>query len=647
MLIGRLLVLIFLSVSITAILGDDTKTSRQEVEARITALTAEDARDLYLKAEAGDPAAQYILGRAYKVGRSLARNDAEATNLIRKSAAQGYVLAEMELATMYLRGDGVPQDAREGMRWMRKAAEQRDSMAQFTLGYSLELQGNTSEAVSWYQKAAEQGLTLAQTALGFFYEQGKGVPQSDKEAVLWYRKAADQNDSNAQSNLGSMYYAGKGVEKDFAEAARWYRKSAENGWMVGQINIANMYVSGEGVPKDYVAAYMWYSLAALSGDVTSRKIMEVIAARMKSEEIAEAKRRAEQWSSAHDVTKDVGGGVVITEKRASSKDLDTFQKMKNDAERGDPKAQVVLGEAYYRVQDYQNALVWFRKSAQQGYASGQYNLGVLYLEGSGTAKDEGEAQKWFLKAAEQGDLFAMNNLVAAYYYGNGVSKDLVATYMWSLIAASLGDAISEKNLVAMAIQLPSGQRTEAEGRASQWLIAHRTGLEPGTFRNIQLKMQQLSSATENVLADLEKKPGIALAAITSAAADPFTGTWHMKGNVTGLSNTTMQLTSKEMGPITYMLKVDGETFDWSIRDRHEVMAKFDSKEYKSENADGSTVQVKRLDVNTIEMIKKVDRAGFLGSKQLWQIKGNTLTITTVLTGNQGGKPFVMEFERMK
>lgn len=470
--ISRLLVLIFLSASITAAFGTGTQTSRQQIEARIAALTPEDTRDLVLKAEAGDAAAQYVLGRAYKVGRSVARNDAEATNLIRKSAVQGYVLAEMELANMYLQGDGVPQDAGEGMLWLRKAAEQRDSMAQFTLGYSLELQGNAAEAVPWYRKAAEQGLALAQTALGFVYEQGKGVPKNDKEAVLWYRKAAEQNDSNAQSNLGSMYYTGKGVKKDLAEAAKWYRKSAEDGWMIGQQNLANMYVSGEGVPKDYVAAYMWYSLAASSDDGTSRKMMEVIAARMKGEEIAEAKRRAEQWSSVHDVTRDVGSGVFITEKRASRKDLDTLEKIKNDAERGDPNAQSVLGEGYYRVQDYQNALVWFRKAAQQGYAPGQYNLGVMHLEGSGTAKDAGEAQKWFLKAADQRHLDAVNNLAAAYYYGNGVSKDLVATYMWLSIASSLGDANSKKSLVALKEQLTGAQVAEAERRASQWLIDH-------------------------------------------------------------------------------------------------------------------------------------------------------------------------------
>jgi TPR repeat protein len=201
-------------------------------------------------------------------------------------------------------------------------------------------------------------------------------------------------------------------------------------------------------------------------------MMETIAAKMKSEEIAEAKRRADQWSKTHNVSRDAGGGVFITEKKASQEDLDALRKLKGDAERGDPAAQSVLGEAYYRSRDYQNASVWFRKSAEQGYAPGQYNLGVMHLEGSGTAKDAGEALKWFLKAAEQRHLGAMNNLAALYFYGTGVPKDILQTYMWTKIAAQFGDENSTKNLAGLKQQLTGDQVAEGERRASQWLAEH-------------------------------------------------------------------------------------------------------------------------------------------------------------------------------
>jgi len=39
--------------------------------------------------------------------------------------------------------------------------------------------------------------------------------------------------------------------------------------------------------------------------------------------------------------------------------------------------------------------------AEQGNVEAQYNLGVIYAEGRGVAKDETEAVSWFRKAAEQ------------------------------------------------------------------------------------------------------------------------------------------------------------------------------------------------------------------------------------------------------
>ena len=470
--LGKTMLVPLMLVAAVTTMATDAQVSKQDIEARIKALTPEDTRDLYLKAQAGDATAQYVLGRAYKLGQSVARSDAEALQLIRKSAEQGHVPAQLYLAGMYLQGDGVPQDDNEGMRWLRKAAGNRDPLAQFMLGYSLEQQGNAAEAASLYRKAAEQGLALAQTAIGFVYEHGKGVHKDDKEAVAWYRKAADQGEANAQSNLGSMYYVGKGVKKDLAEAARWYQKSAEAGWLVGQQNLANMYVSGEGVPRDYVSAYMWYSLASSSGDEISVRMMDTIAAKMKSEEIAEAKRRVQEWSKSHDVSRDVGAGVYVTEKKASKEELDEFQELMASAGRGDPDAQSRLAEVYYRAQDYKSALSWFRKSAEQGHAPGQYNLGVMHMEGSGTAKDVAEAVKWFLKAAEQHHLVALNNLAAVYYTGRDVPQDLVATYMWTCIAAQLGDENNKKNLEGLKSLVTAAQVAEGNRRVSQWLSEH-------------------------------------------------------------------------------------------------------------------------------------------------------------------------------
>merc|ERR1719502_1367352 len=50
----------------------------------------------------------------------------------------------------------------------------------------------------------------------------------------------------------------------------------------------------------------------------------------------------------------------------------------------------------------QAAVHLFRKAAQQGEATAQYNLGNMLFDGRGSAKDVFEATLWYRKAADQG-----------------------------------------------------------------------------------------------------------------------------------------------------------------------------------------------------------------------------------------------------
>ena len=54
------------------------------------------------------------------------------------------------------------------------------------------------------------------------------------------------------------------------------------------------------------------------------------------------------------------------------------------------------------AQNYTEAVNWYRKSAEQGFAEAQYNLGAMYANGDGVKRNFTEALKWFRKSAEQG-----------------------------------------------------------------------------------------------------------------------------------------------------------------------------------------------------------------------------------------------------
>ena len=94
-----------------------------------------------------------------------------------------------------------------------------------------------------------------------------------------------------------------------------------------------------------------------------------------------------------------------------------LKKLIEKANAGDPEALNNLGDRYYCGCDYLSedkvkAAELYRKSAEQGYAEGQYHLGMCYYFGKGVPRDRAEAIKWFQKAALRGHAEAAELLEA-------------------------------------------------------------------------------------------------------------------------------------------------------------------------------------------------------------------------------------------
>ena len=122
------------------------------------------------------------------------------------------------------------------------------------------------------------------------------------------------------------------------------------------------------------------------------------------------------------------------------------------ANNGDASAQYLLGIMYnngYGVpQDYSQAADLYRKAAAQGDVRAQIGLGFMYKLGHGVTKDYSQAADWYRKAAAQGDAFAQYTLGEMYYYGQGVTKDDSKAVDWYRKAATQGDvsALTELGL---------------------------------------------------------------------------------------------------------------------------------------------------------------------------------------------------------
>ena len=143
---------------------------------------------------------------------------------------------------------------------------------------------------------------------------------------------------------------------------------------------------------------------------------------------------------------------------------------KSLAEQGEASAQLNLGVMYASgkgvPQDYKQAIQWFQRAAEQKEASAQHNLGVMYTNGKGVPQDYKQAFKWYRRAAEQGETDSQNNLAGMYYEGQGVLQDHVLAYMWVNLAAAQNSYYKKiVNLLEKKMspsQLEEGQRLSRE-----------------------------------------------------------------------------------------------------------------------------------------------------------------------------------------
>ena len=117
--------------------------------------------------------------------------------------------------------------------------------------------------------------------------------------------------------------------------------------------------------------------------------------------------------------------------------------------------------------DYATALREWKPLAEQGNASAQKNMGVLYNNGKGVPQDYKTAVKWYRLAAEQGNAPAQGNLGVKYAFGMGVLKDYVRAHMWGNLAASNGSENGGKLRDALAKEMTPSQLETAQKLARE------------------------------------------------------------------------------------------------------------------------------------------------------------------------------------
>lgn len=138
---------------------------------------------------------------------------------------------------------------------------------------------------------------------------------------------------------------------------------------------------------------------------------------------------------------------------------------------GVPNAQTSLGWAYMSdylglAPDYQLAMEWNLKAANQGFGEGSANIGLLYEKGWGVPVNYVEAANWYKKAISQGAKSGQAELKLAGLYDNGLGVQQNPTE-----AANLYRIAAEREDIEQAHQLNDQARVLMNQGKYQEMIA--------------------------------------------------------------------------------------------------------------------------------------------------------------------------------
>lgn len=122
----------------------------------------------------------------------------------RPLALAGDADAQFNLGQAYKLGRGVPQDLAQAAEWFGRAARQNHLQAQDNLGLVLYDMGNKSDALPWLQQSAARGEPRAQFVMGAELFNGERISRDWPRAYAFMKRASDAGLQRAAGALVQM-----------------------------------------------------------------------------------------------------------------------------------------------------------------------------------------------------------------------------------------------------------------------------------------------------------------------------------------------------------------------------------------------------------------------------------------------------------
>ena len=173
----------------------------------------------------------------------------------------------------------------------------------------------------------------------------------------------------------------------------------------------------------------------------------------------------------------------------AGRNAEAVRLIRLSANQGQPAAQYRLAKLYENgigvEKDLPGAMKLLERSAKGGNRIAMHDLGHYFATGAASSEPEIEkAVTWFQQAAERGVLDSQFNLGVLYQEGSGVAKSLVDSYVWYAIAGAQGDPMAVQRAEVLEREMSEDQVAQAKSRVKAFVPSRIDNAANGVFGNL-------------------------------------------------------------------------------------------------------------------------------------------------------------------
>ncbi len=434
-------------------------------------------------ANSGVSSAQYKVSRMYRDGVVVPQDMQRYFDLLKDSALQGFIPAQVEYADMLL-SEGNKEDA---LVFYRNAASRGDKYSQSKIAMvygddggliskivdvycSLPFYGDPKKlcmraelllmtATSFDEKKQAYDLFCSSADLGnqdamyqvaIMNRDGNGTNRDVNKMKMMLEMASDLGHMPSILLLADLYAKGTLLSKDDSKSFNYYLRAARLGNPFAMFTVGSYYSEGVGVDCNVEMANVWYRNYSFS---TIYKylvdIIPAISTHLSKELFVEFNKalgiQGNTWAIGNLLNYNVSNGLDSSEyiqqliELASNYNLDAVRRL----------ALIYYDGTGVDV-DYAESLKWFETGSRLGDPWCTFRASEMYRDGKGAARDVEKAVRMMSDSAVRGQTPAAGGLLSIYASGtvNDPSvRDLGLASMRSMAESGILDAVRRLALI--------------------------------------------------------------------------------------------------------------------------------------------------------------------------------------------------------